>query len=270
MTASLYRPEALAELDVTGKLDAQLRMAPPRRWLALLLIVVLVVAAAVWAVLGRAPQLVTGNGALLPSDGLIRLAPQVPGVLTAAIAPGVVAVHKGDRIVTLTAADGTTHDVVAPTDGDLVQRSPLSLGDPVTAGETLGAMIPAGDRSTSVVFVSPTAATAVRPGMEVYLSAAIAPASAYGRIVGHVAAVDRVPFDSAGVLQLTGGNQELARELTTAGTLRVVVTLDHADTPSGLRWTSTDGPGFTIPTASELDASIVTGARAPISFLFGG
>ncbi len=267
---SPYRQEALDALDIGSKLDRHLRATKPVRWVALAAILVLIAAALIWAVAGRAPVLVTGSGALLPRDGLVRITSLHDGAVVDGIAEDRTTVAKGETLLVLEGADGTRRTIVAPTDGELVERSPLSLGDRVADGDAVGAILPSGSHGVAVAFVNPVAATSVAPGMTVLVTPDVAKAGAYGRMVGTITSIDRVPFAERDFIDLTAGNDALAASLASEGSLRVVIALTPADTPSGFLWTSENGPPFAIPTASAVNVSIQTGERAPISFLVGG
>jgi hypothetical protein len=265
-----YRPAAVAALDVTATLDRQLRTTTPARWAALAAVVAIVAAAIVWGVLGRAPVLVIGRAALLPGDGLVSVTALTDGVLVSAIDRDIVTVQAGQEILRLRDVDGSEQIVAAPATGDLVERAPLSLGDRVSGGDVVGALVPSGSDGDVVAFVDPTAATTVRPGMSVRLAVDAAPSSAYGTLRGTVTTVDAVPFGIRDFAQLTAGNDTLAHILPSHGTLRVTIELQAADTASGFAWTSTDGPPFALPPASTMTASIETGERSPLSFVAGG
>lgn len=274
---SLFRAEAVAELDAPRRLDTRLRVVSPQRWLALVVIALLAVGAVVWAVLGRAPTTVAGTGALLPPDGLVQVVAPTAGVVDAA--PGVgdsdpdtagITVTRTEPLLTLRLADGTVTAITSPVTGNLIAREPLAVGSTVAAGEVVAQVLPAGAESVGLLFVNQTAAAAISPGMPVRLNPITVPASVYGDLLGTVRRIDALPLDRSGLLQLAGGNADLAATMAGTGTYRVVVDLIPADTPSGLSWSSRNGPPFAIPPATALTGTVTIGEQAPIETLLGG
>lgn len=273
---SLFRPEALAQLDAARQIDARLSVAPTRAWLALVAVGLLVAGAAVWSVFGRAPITVDGSGILLPPSGLVAVTSARGGTVTDVptvddVDPTIagVDVAAGERLLTVRAVDGSTVDVTAPVPGTLIGRTPVAVGTALNDGAVVAQLLPRSGRTTALLFVSPLAGTAVAPGMPVQLTVSSVDPSAFGRLLGTVASVDELPYDRADFLRLAGGNTQLAAALTAAGSLRVVVALTGADTVSGYAWTSANGPPFPLAAGTAITGSVQVGERAPLSWVTG-
>jgi hypothetical protein len=273
----LFRPEAVAELDAGRRLDTRLTVAPPRAWLALVVLVLIVIAVAVWSVLGRAPVVVSGNGILLPPDGLIAVQSPVSGVVVGISHPDdedpsqpQIQVGAGTTLLTVKTDDGATRQVTTQIAGTLIVREPLGIGSSIDSGNVVAQLLPDGEDTVALMFVSPDAAAQIKTGMAVRMSAGLAPASAYGELLGSVRSVDDLPYDRTDFLNLAGQNTELAAQLAFSGQVRVVVDLRTAATPSGYAWTSQSGPPFRLPAAALLSGEVELGEKQPLSFLLEG
>ena len=90
--------------------------------------------------------------------------------------------------------------------------------------------------------VSPASMPRIREGMPAEVAFTIADSSLYGRVVG---AVSSVSHDQ----------------------IRIALTLD-AQTASGYRWTSHQGPPFKIPVGAVCTFQVTVENEKPISYLF--
>ncbi|MTD16851.1 hypothetical protein GIS00_23230 [Nakamurella sp. YIM 132087] len=273
----LFRPEAIAELDAGSQLEKRLRITGPRSWIVLVAALVLVLSGTGWAVFGRTQVTVDGAGAFLPPEGLLSMTSPFSGTVTSVpvldtgAAPGEpVQLDAGDVLLTMSTIEGEEWSISAPTDSVLVNRAPLAAGTQLVAGTPIAQLLPLDQDSSALLFVDPSAAPAIAPGMTVHLSPATAPSSAYGEMLGTVRSVGILPSTESDLTLLAGGNVALAAEMGRLGTLRVEVELQTADTPSGFAWTSAQGPPFGIDPTTVLTGSVQIGSRSPISYLLGG
>src|SRR5690242_4348673 len=96
----------MAERSAAEQVEQRLQVTSPRMWLALAGFVVLIVAGLVWGVVGRAADQVSGTGVMLPSAGLYDLSSPVPGIVGGISARSGDELTAGQRVLTLTRADG--------------------------------------------------------------------------------------------------------------------------------------------------------------------
>ncbi|MGB3673629.1 MAG: HlyD family efflux transporter periplasmic adaptor subunit [Candidatus Nanopelagicales bacterium] len=268
LTPPMYRPEATAELDAGKQLDNRLRTTSVRIWLALLALVAVILAGIAWGVFGSAPQVVVGRGAILPENGLVAVRNPVAGRIESIEVERGQEVTRGTPLMILETAEAGRVEIDAAVTGEIVQLVPRQIGTWLSMNELIAQIVPQTEAGSAIVFVEPSKAAQVKPGMTVHVSPDIAPAGAYGSIVGTVASVDPIPSDAEDLILMAGGNEALAQSLGIGGT-KVVLQLNAADTTSGYEWTSGSGPDFAIPQVSIITATIIINERHPLAFVTG-
>ncbi|MCB2077294.1 MAG: NHLP bacteriocin system secretion protein [Novosphingobium sp.] len=149
----------------------------------------------------------------------------------------------------------------SPYDGRVVEVK-VERGDVLAEGAALAIIDPAdapdSGEKIAVVFVSADHGKRVRPGMEAEIVPGGYRRAEYGYIPAKVVSASEVPVTPAGMRQLLR-NDTLVAQLTAGGTLfeiRVVLELD-ASKPSGLAWSSSQGPDAPIEPGNLLEAQIV-------------
>jgi hypothetical protein len=262
--------------DVDKRLERRLVLVSTRSWLLVVAVALVIAAGVGWSILGRLPSTLQGSGALLPAGGLVAVTAAAGGMVTAVPAlndsdPSTqqVDLAADQPLVTITTATGASTVVSTPVAGTLVARAPFAVGTTIPAGFVVAQLVPASTQKSAVIFVDGGASPSIVPGMAVRMSVSTVSSAAYGDLLGTVSSVDALPYDAAELLQLAGGNADLARAMGAAGNIRVVVDLESADTPSGLAWSTASGPPHTLPAASLVTASIVLGDQQPMDHLLG-
>ncbi|MFT4306215.1 MAG: HlyD family efflux transporter periplasmic adaptor subunit [Microbacterium sp.] len=267
-SSSLSQPPGTAGLDAGRRFERRVRAVSVRLWLALVAIVAVIAAGLVWGVFGAAPVTAAGTGAILPPDGLIAIrVPSTGQVVSTGLSSGA-ETAAGATLMTLLTPDGTTVAVTSPLEGQIVEASPFPVGSWVDQGQVVAQLLPAADADTAILFLDPVQAAQLSPGMRTLVSPVSAPDAVYGSIIATVESIDRLPSDADAVSLIFGSNTALA-ELVGGGGTRVVVRLQHADTPSGFAWTSGDGPDFAIDPTTLVSGTVIVSQRQPLSFLVG-
>jgi len=238
-------------------------------WLALAGFVVLIVAGLVWGVVGRAADQVSGVGLMLPSAGLYDLSSPVPGIVGGISARSGDELTAGQRVLTLTRADGGTQEVTSAIDGTILSLL-VKLGSYVNAGSPVATIAPAGSDVQVVMFVGASDGKQVRPGMTAFIAPSTTPSSQYGSMKGTVTEVSDLTVTADQLAVTLGTNSPLIATLLDRGpALEVVVQLERADTPSGFAWTASDGPDFPITSGTLVDGSVVIRERSPLQQILG-
>ncbi|MEP6831776.1 MAG: NHLP bacteriocin system secretion protein [Gemmatimonas sp.] len=96
-----FRSSALARAESTEGLDSLMVVTTVRGWVAMAGLSALVVAALVWGVLGRIPQMVTGQGIMLREGGVFRIQASGTGQIESVAATPGTSVRKGEVIAVL-------------------------------------------------------------------------------------------------------------------------------------------------------------------------
>ncbi|NGX61397.1 MAG: Colicin V secretion protein CvaA [Chlamydiae bacterium] len=109
----------------------------------------------------------------------------------------------------------------------------------------------------------------VEAGMPVLVEPLIVNPQEYGAIRGKVKGVYRYPVSEEELVE-TIGNPQIVKfllESSSVATLLLVEPLLDPETPSGLQWTSKNGPPFSIPTGSVANVKLIIDEQPPISYL---
>ncbi len=236
--------------------------------LALVGVVVIVAGGIVWAVLGRAPSSVTGQGIVEPRGALVHVEAETLGVVRRVAVRAGDIVPAGAPIVELTRR-GSASTVRTPT-GGLVVETPVVQGDTVRPGYDV-ALLTTDPRPVAVrAFIPAGPGKSVKVGMRVLVSPANVPSAQYGSIEGEVTALAPAPASRSRIGLLTRGNETLVDYFLSAGpALEMRVVLQRADTPSGFRWSVGDGPDEAVTAGTLTSVEVITSDRSIADSLTG-
>lgn len=253
----------------TDQIEQRLQVTSPRMWLALLGFFVIIVSAIVWGVLGKADDEVRGQGSILPSAGLYEIAAPIDGTITSLDIKVGDHVQAHTSLMKLTTARDETGDIGSNVSGKVVALF-VRQGTFVKAGTPLVTIEPDGSDLQGILYVPASAGKRVKPGMPAYLSPSTASASAYGSMVGTVATVSDFPVNRERLELILGQNAPIIDQLLAEGpSLEVTVQLEHADTPSGFKWSTGSGPDFPITSGTPLEGTVVIGQGSPTKVIVG-
>lgn len=149
----------------------------------------------------------------------------------------------------------------------------VAVGDVVTAGTPLLSLVPEGrdkakDGLIAQVFIAAGEGKKVRPGMPVQVAPTTVKREEYGSIMGRVRNVSDIPVTTEGMMRVLK-NQQLVRDLSHAGTpIRIEVELERADTPSGYRWSSSQGAKLSIDQGTLVTGFVTVRRVRLITMLF--
>jgi hypothetical protein len=157
--------------------------------------------------------------------------------------------------------------VEAPVAGTVL-RQPPGVGSSVASGQVLSVVEIQDQPLEAMLLVDSSNAALIAPGTRVRVEAEGIPSGAFGQIQGTVTEVSRYPITE----------EEYGRYVDEAGDTRTLfadgprylvrVRLEPAKNASGVRWTSSDGPPFPLPSQFEVSATIFQGNTAPIDLIF--
>lgn len=236
-------------------------------WLILLGLTLLVLSGVAWAVFGKTPDVVTGRGMVVPSQGFVEVGTEIRGTVKRVdVTPGV-EVQRGSRIATIRTDDGDVI-VASPVEGT-VATVLVRSGGVTDRGTALATIEPASSEAVVVAFIAAGPGKRVVPGMEARVAPASVPRSQYGTLKGAVTAVSPVPVPPERVILVVGGNASLVDYFLTEGPiLEVTVRLeDDPSTPSGYAWTTGDGPPGQVTLGTLAAVEVVLSEAAPISHI---
>lgn len=231
---------------------------------ALAAVGLLAIAGVLWAVFGRAPDLVTGPGIILPAGGYSAVtAPGAGHVDSVAVPPGH-RVGAGQTVAYVRRANGRLLPVRSAT-GGLVMDVLVAPGTAVEQQQPIALVSPAGRRQEVRAFLPLAEAPAVEPGMRALVSPDGAHSPDYGAIEGVVTAVAGSATGPVRLRAVSARNPWVARRLAANAPVveATVMMRPDADAPTGVRWTIGTGPARPLRTG-QLATVSVTVSDPPI------
>jgi HlyD family secretion protein len=160
----------------------------------------------------------------------------------------------------------TTSDVVSPYTGQVLELK-VYRGGAVSEGTPIVSIQPDSGKLEGLVYLSAIEAKNVKPGMEAQITPGTVRREEYGFMTGKVAFVAAYPATPAAMMS-TLENEPLTHSITSAGPVTEVrLELEPADTPSGFKWSSRQGPPLAISSGTLCSAQIVTQHDKPITLV---
>jgi HlyD family secretion protein len=159
---------------------------------------------------------------------------------------------------------GEAARVVSPHAGRVLELL-VDRGDVVSPGTALLNLEVVSENLMAMLFVPATAGKRVQPGMAVRLSPSTVKREEFGSILGKVTWAAEYPSTSRGMTRLLG-NEALVQKLMQEGPpiqVNVALARDPA-TPSGFRWSSSQGPNLKISSGTLATGDIVVREEAPV------
>lgn len=267
MPPPLFRQEALDRLSSPDQLDQLMRVADPKRWIALAAIGALVVGVLVWAFVGRIDSTVQADCVIIPRGGTYDVVTTSPGTVTELL------VQRGDQltgdesVAVVETVDGDRVEVAAPAAGDVIELL-ASPGDFVEVGDSLVNFERRGEPLGVLMYVSPAVSGELRAGLDAHIEPDTASRQQFGFLEGQIQEVAPFPSTRDGMTALLN-NESLVDDLIDGsdGTpVEVWVALEPADTPTGFRWSSSDGPAQ-LRSGTLCSADLVLAERRPIDLV---
>ncbi|MEV0634925.1 HlyD family efflux transporter periplasmic adaptor subunit [Streptomyces sp. NPDC050619] len=264
-----FRQQALAKLQSPEELDLPVRFARPQGWLVLSVTVVVIAAASVWAVTGSVASTVGAPAILTHGEGSYILQSPVAGQVTAVVAQQGQRLPAGSPVLKVRTAEGDT--VVRTVAAGRITALAATIGQIIQTGANVAAVekvARAGDPLYATVYVPAENAASIPANAAVDLTVSSVPTQEYGVLRGHVKTVDRAA-QSAQQIGAFLGDSQLGEQFTKDGRpVAVLVKLDKSSgTKSGYKWSSTDGPPFSLTSMTTAEGSIRLADQRPVDWL---
>jgi multidrug efflux pump subunit AcrA (membrane-fusion protein) len=267
----MFRRQALRRLEAPEELDDVVRLATVPGWLLTLALLLTIAAAGTWAVYGTVNREVRAAGVLVHSNGVSGLDATGSGQIVKVWTAANVRIAKGTPIYSAQRADGQVETVGAPWDAYVVSLA-INEGQLVQPGTRVAEMErldTPGDALQAVVFVPASSAPLLRVGNTVAVTAAAAPSTVFGTMVGQVTSVGAFPETPDSLRAFLGNGPDVQALLAGGAVVRVVVPLATDTTsPSGLHW-SKASPPFQLNSTSQIEAVFTIAREHPITWLIG-
>ncbi|WP_432967433.1 HlyD family efflux transporter periplasmic adaptor subunit [Dactylosporangium sp. CA-233914] len=267
----MFRRQALRQLEAPEELDDVVRLATVPGWLLTAALLLTIAATGAWGVYGTVARTVRAAGVLVHSNGVSGLDATASGQIVKVWTAANVRIAKGTPIYSAQRADGTVDTVGAPWDAYVVSLA-INEGQLVQPGTRVAEMErldAPGDALQAVVFVPASSAPLLRVGNTVAVTAAAAPSTVFGTMLGVVTSVGAFPETPESLRAFLGNGPDVQALLAGGAVVRVVVPLrtDPAS-PSGLHWTKASPP-FQLNSTSQIEAVFTIAREHPITWLVG-
>jgi multidrug efflux pump subunit AcrA (membrane-fusion protein) len=264
-----FRQQALAKLQSPEELDLPVRFARPQGWLVMSVTVVVMAAAAVWAVTGSVASTVSAPAILTHGQGSYILQSPVAGQVTQVIAKEGTQLPANSPVLKVRTAEGDT--VVRTVAAGRLTALAATIGQIISTGANVAAVEKVAhtkDPLYATVYVPAENAASIPAHAAVDLTVSSVPTQEYGVLRGHVKSVDR-SAQSAQQIAAFLGDSQLGEQFTKDGRpVAVLVKLDKSSgTKSGYRWSSKDGPPFTLTSMTVATGSIRLADQRPVDWL---
>lgn len=262
----MYRAGAVGNLSSPEQLDTEVRLVRPGGWIALGAVGFVLLAFVVWCFVGTVKTTFPAAGVLETQYGTVNAVSPDAGAVTEVFVTAGDDVVAGDPIAEVATQDGSI-TVEAPEDGTIVEMLAYP-SDVLEAGALVASLQPADEDLRVYAFVPVSSSQPIKAGMPVQISVTTVPSEEFGLLLGTVSRVGTHPVTRAGVQALLNNEEITGLIVTGAPVFQIEVTLDEADTPTGYRWTSGDGPPEELAAGTLVNSSVITAEQAPITLLF--
>lgn len=261
---TLFRERALERISSPDDLDQLVAVTSPRRWLGLAALLLAVTAAVIWSLASSVPTTLSGNGFLLPLDGLASVTAPVSGTVHDVTLQTGAHVVAGDTVARVVQPDGTAIRVIAPRTGVVTETDTLDGGF-ATADQPLALIEPVGWPLVAYAYVPTDVAGELEPGTPARLTLDGGLGRRFGYLSGRVESVSRYAVTPDRLALVLQGTSVQAQVEKLGAVNEVVVALDQtAANPSGLVWSQGDGPPVAPSAGLPGSVQFVTGSHHPI------
>jgi HlyD family secretion protein len=164
--------------------------------------------------------------------------------------------------------------IISEYDGKVIELAVVP-GQIVSAGTRMGAINAEGTdaKLTSVIYFADKDGKQVKPGMEVQVTPSLVKRERFGGILGKVQTVTPFPVTVQDMSTIIG-NQNLAESMADSlaqsggkAPVQVFAALEPADTNSGYKWSSSNGPDIKLSSGTTVLVRVKVGEVAPISYV---
>lgn len=247
-------------------LDDLLRVTGPRIWIGLVALLVVVAGILIWSLVGVIPQTVPGEGMLLRAGVQSVTAPAAGSLQTIAVSEND-SVKAGDVVATMLDENDNSIQLKAGQDGEVTGIN-IPPGFPVREGANIMTIEDTSKPLLAVVYVPLGTGKQVSPNMAVQLSPSVADVDTYGYLMGTVSAISEFPVsqDTLNADALPGTDSATSVLASGEPALRMIIQLETADTPSGYRWSSSNGPDFQLRNGTATSARVIVDETRPINY----
>ena len=269
--SSPFRKGAQDKLSSPEQLDQLIQVVRPKGWVALIGCGLFLITFVLWAIFGKIPIEIEGNGIILTERGIFGITSSAEGVVKSINIKEGQWVDKDSVIATLDNS-GEKGVIVSSEKGRIIQLD-FSLGDYINKDTLIGyGEYPLeGDETLVIKAFFPIAqGEKIDVGMEGKIDVENVDTSQYGYLLAKVSSVSNFSVSDRDILQIVR-NQQLANFLK-GGSISVwaadLIPIRDKLTVSGYAWTTPTGPYQYVKSGSICVIRIIVQEKRPISYIF--
>lgn len=262
---------SLQEIERETQSDAVMAVVSIRDWVALLFAALVLAAVVGWAFLGSIPISANGKGLVFNPTSFLNVRSAQDGVIQEISVQSGDSVEAGAVLAKIQGTQGDPFEIVAPQAGTIDGVGAMR-GEPVKTNEILfWLQSPSAPQDLQIyAFFSLDLGQLIKPGMKAKMSLNGVSSSRFGMLEGAVKEVLPYPISPSDFYLQQIPSARLREYLiggTTPSFLVIVQPIPDPKTPSGLKWTSKQGPNRSIQSGMLGSVEIELADVRPISFL---
>lgn len=305
MKNNLFRKTAIDHINSPEQLDQLIQIITPKHWIALLVIVVIVACILIWSIVGTIPIIVSGDGILVKSGGILAIRAPLSG-LVMEIRPKVGdIVQKGDLIAVLNQPELVQEIQLLKQElqekqnkSDLLDikrrlvfsQKKLELFSQVLSpytGKIMGRMVREGElintgmmivnlelvqeypsELIALLYINPKDGKKIKPGMFVEISPSTVKREEYGFLKGIVYSVSELPITEEEMMKVLN-NPVLVKTLSgDMSPIEVRINLlKDKHSKSGYLWSSSGSLDVTLESGTLCTVGVIIESKHPINFV---
>ena len=247
-------------------IDHVFRHTARRTWLGVLGLTVLLGAGVLWTAVAQQKVTVLASAVMAPQVGVYTAGEAQPGLVTSVSVEEGEDVQEGQVLAEVQVAEGSTVRVTSPVSGRLLTVE-VRPGDVAGGGAPMFRIAPPGELM-AIAFYPAADVSRIELGQRVDVAVNGVAAGRFGRAVGRVDFIGSTPVSESRLRQITGDTSLLALVQRLGPVREVRITLQKADTPSGVAWDGGDGPAAPVSVGTFATAEITVGERTLLERAF--
>jgi hypothetical protein len=268
-TERSFRERALSGApNPLERIDHLFRHTATRIWFGVLGLGILLAAGVLWTAVAKETVTADAPAVIVPPTGVFTAGELEVGTVNSVLVGKGTVVRRGQRLalVKLPTSERLV-GVVSPIAGRVLAVE-VRVGDVTQSGGPMFLIVPRGVRPMAIALFPTAGASQLAVGQSAAVTVHGVSPGRYGKAIGRVVDIERVPVTTQRLKQLTGDSSLSA--LASRGPMQEVrIQLTAAHTPSGLAWTGGRGPAGPLLVGARAIVSVTVSRETLLGKVFG-
>jgi multidrug efflux pump subunit AcrA (membrane-fusion protein) len=249
-------------------IDHVFRHTARRTWLGVLGLALLLAAGVLWTAVAEQKVVVDAPAVIVPAEGIYTAGELQGGQVLQVLTGPDEDVRKDQVLARVQLAEtGSVAEVRSPVDGRVLAVD-VRAGESSPPGVPMFRIVPPGE-PIAIAFYPAADVARLSVGQPVAVTVNGVAPDRFGRAVGRIESIGPIPASDQRLRQITGDSSLLGLVQRLGPLREVQVSLEHAATPSGFRWTGRSGPDAPVSVGTRAVAHITVGERTLLDRAFG-